>query len=90
MNLSKRKLLEIKISDSAKKFIDKAENVLCSRIVQKIEKLSAEPFPHDCIRLAGFKGIFRVRVGNYRILYEVKCSELIIIKIDKRGRAYKD
>ena len=81
--------MEIKLSGLAEKFLDKCEKELYNRISQKIEKLSLNPFPSDTVKLAGFDKIVRIRVGDYRILYKIDFSELIIIKIDKRGRVYK-
>ncbi|MCD6455879.1 MAG: type II toxin-antitoxin system RelE/ParE family toxin [Methanophagales archaeon] len=48
------------------------------------------PVIHDTKTVEGSKGLFRVRVGDYRILYEVdyKNNLLGIIKIDKKPRVY--
>jgi mRNA interferase RelE/StbE len=61
------------------------------RLLQKIEQLRREPIGHDTKRVEGFKEkLFRVRVGSYRILYEIdhKNPLIGIVKIDKRDRAY--
>lgn len=57
----------------------------------KIEKLQTEPFPQDCKRVVGTKEkLFRVRVGDYRILYLVDYdrNKILIADIDKRTRVY--
>ena len=63
-----------------------------TRIANKINELEKNPFPQDIERVEGFKGIkvFRVRVGDFRILYFVdyNSSKLYIEKIDKRGKVY--
>ena len=62
-----------------------------SRIFSKIEKLKDDPIPHGSIKLRGTKeDIFRIRVGDYRVLYEVDNGvEIIgIIKIGKRSNVY--
>ena len=48
------------------------------------------PIIHDTKTVEGSKGLFRIRVGDYRILYEVDYRNNLIgvIKIDKRRRIY--
>ena len=45
----------------------------------------------DVKKLAGCKSDFRLRVGNYRIIYQINNEELIILitKADTRGQIYK-
>ena len=57
----------------------------------KIEKLKIKPIIHNTKTIEGYEErLFRVRVGDYRILYEVEYpnNKLGIIKIDKRPRVY--
>ena len=65
---------------------------LLKRISNKIDELEKNPFPQDIERVEGYKDIkvFRVRVGDYRILYFVdySASKVYIEKIDKRSRVY--
>jgi len=76
----------------AHKSIKKLDNQSKDRIKKKIVKLQEDPFPPDCVRVEEYKQekIFRVRVGNYRILYLVRyeMQQILIVKIDKRGRVY--
>lgn len=62
------------------------------RILDKIKKLSNNPFPQDTKRVVERKEkTFRIRVGGYRITYVVFMSKktIVITDIDKRGRIYK-
>lgn len=60
-------------------------------IVSKVEELSENPIPLECRKLKGSDHIYRVRVGNYRIIYEVMDKELIvqIIRVRHRKDAYR-
>ncbi len=71
-------------------FLKKADKVLVKRVIEKIEKLRKDPIIHDTKTVEGSKGVFRVRVGDYRILYEVdyKNNLIGIVKIDKRPKVY--
>ncbi len=82
-------MFNINYSNQARKFLKKADKILAKRILEKIENLREEPVIHDTKRIEGEK-LFRVRVGKYRILYEVDYKENLIgvIKIDKRSRMY--
>ncbi len=84
-------MLSLVFSSHAQRFLKKCDDGLCERIISKIEKLKDEPFPSDSKRIKGRKDKhFRVRVGNYRVLYSVNrgTKELVIEDIDKRSRAY--
>ena len=74
------------------KFIKKLDNQTKERIKGKLLKLQEDPFPSEVERMEGYKGekIFRVRVGDYRILYFVRheSNQIFVAKIDKRSRVY--
>jgi mRNA interferase RelE/StbE len=62
---------DVSYSNKSKKFLRKADKVIVKRVIEKIEKLRENPVIHDTKTVEGSKGLFRVRVGDYRILYEV-------------------
>ncbi len=82
--------MKIKFSKRAEKFLRNCEKEIYLRVIKKINELSENCFPQDTKRIQGEKGqVFRVRIGDYWILYEVHSNELIqIVHIDKRGRIY--
>jgi mRNA interferase RelE/StbE len=84
-------MLEIQFTSQARKFLKRLNNVNWNRVMQKIDGLRSGLFSHDVKRVVGRKEkTFRVRVGDYRILYVVfRVRNLLFIsKIDKRPRAY--
>lgn len=86
-------MLNIKISNYAKKFLRKCDKNLYTRILSQIKELSDNPFPQNVKRITGRKEkTFRVRTGKHRITYVVfKVKKIIFIAdIDKRGRIYKN
>jgi mRNA interferase RelE/StbE len=84
-------MFNVKYSRKAVKFLKSLDKTTVSRILTKIEKLKHNPFSHDSKIVEGYsEKLFRVRVGDYRILYEVDYNGnlLGIVKIDKRSRVY--
>ncbi len=59
-------------------------------IVQRIEALADDPRPNGCEKLSGQER-YRVRQGNYRIIYEIVDDQLIVtvVKIGHRREVYK-
>lgn len=82
-------MYQILIKKRAKKFIDKLAATEKKRVVEAIERL---PEGEDIKKLRGYEGIFRLRVGSYRIIYEVDNGKFIVTVIDagNRGQIYKD
>ena len=84
-------ILDANYSNQALRFFKQAERDVATRILKKIEHLRGEPFPADTKPVEGFREkLYRVRVGDFRILYEICYDKNIlgIVKIDKRGRVY--
>ena len=59
-------------------------------ILQKIESLSTEPRPHGSEKLSG-QDRYRIRQGDYRILYSIKDDLLVvwIVKVGHRKFVYR-
>jgi mRNA interferase RelE/StbE len=60
------------------------------RIIKKIEKLTHDPRPKGCEKISGHDR-FRIRQGNYRIIYSIQDDELTIwvVKIGHRREIYR-
>lgn len=69
---------EIRISRSALKALARIERRDQQRIRAVIELLADDPRPPACIALVGEQGVYRVRVGDYRVLYEVFDAVLVV------------
>ena len=61
------------------------------RVRAAIDLLTDEPRPPGCVALAGEDSVYRVRVGNYRILYEVIDTRLVIqvVRVAHRRDVYR-
>ncbi len=79
---------KIIIEKQALRFIRKQNEAKQKLIMKAIHQL---PFEGDIKTMQGMKGYFRLRVGEYRILYTVDHGELIVFVVDagNRGDVYK-
>jgi mRNA interferase RelE/StbE len=61
------------------------------RVVSAAEALADDPFPAGCTKLSGSERSYRIRVGDYRVLYDVFSGRLLIevIKVGHRKDVYK-
>ena len=80
----------IKIKKSAQKSLAKIAQPHQVNIIQSIRNLSNQPRPNACKKLAG-RDAWRIRVGNYRIIYEISDFELVVlvVNIGHRSEIYK-
>jgi len=78
------------LSASARKDLDQLDHSLQIRIIKKLKALEANPRSQGAIKLSGSSS-WRVRVGDYRIIYEIRDSQLIVsvIKIGHRREIYR-
>lgn len=61
------------------------------RIISKIQSLAANPRPHGSEKLAGYNDRYRVRQGNFRIVYLIDDDrdEVTVYKIGDRKEVYR-
>ena len=59
----------IDIKPSARRELENLSDSLIARLLPKIEGLTANPRPSGCRKLRGYKDLWRIRVGNYRVVY---------------------
>ncbi len=81
---------KIEIKKSAIKELNNLPKNDLKRIIQKIQNLSDNPRPSDCKKLTSEEK-YRIRSGNYRILYLIEDDLLIIyvVKIGHRRDVYR-
>jgi mRNA interferase RelE/StbE len=82
-------MFEIFFENQPEKFLNKVSAELNKRLTDKIEKLGYNPVPSDARLVVGRKDkTFRIRVGDYRILYLIINQSVLIVKIEKRSKVY--
>lgn len=76
----------------AQRFLRKLrDKTLTARLVAAMRELTSQPRPPGCDKLAGPEDLYRVRVGDYRIVYQVRDQELLVlvVKIGHRREVYR-
>ena len=77
-------LFEIRWKKSAKAELRKLPKSVIQRIIKAVEKLAIHPYPQGCRKIQGAAHTYRLRVGDYRVLYSVE-SALLLIEIIRAG-----
>lgn len=72
----------IEVTREALRTLAKLDKPIRRRVQTAIDKLSQDPRPAGVRPLHGLKGAYRVRVGDYRILYTVDDGRLIVVVVD--------
>ncbi|PKL64215.1 MAG: type II toxin-antitoxin system mRNA interferase toxin, RelE/StbE family [Methanomicrobiales archaeon HGW-Methanomicrobiales-3] len=60
-------------------------------IFEHIENLASDPVPHHAHKITGTENLYRIRVGDYRVIYQVlhECHQVTVIYIRHRSVVYR-
>ena len=80
---------EIRFLPSVRKDLRGIPKPTVKRILLAIDRLATTPRPPECKKLTG-RDLFRIRVGVYRVVYEIRGDELVVIvvKVGHRREMY--
>jgi mRNA interferase RelE/StbE len=81
----------IRIKKSVEKDLTQLPRDLILSVLSTIESLGSDPFPRNFCKISGAEHFYRVRVGEYRIVYQVLVEEKVvtIFYIRHRSVAYR-
>ena len=81
---------EIVIKKSAQKEIKQLPKHTINRVITKIKSLEENAYPAGAVKLVGSENTWRIRVGNYRIIYDVYEDRLVteVVAVRHRKDAY--
>jgi mRNA interferase RelE/StbE len=76
---------------SARRELEALDASVVGRIFPRIRALAKEPRPRGCRKLRGEKNLWRIRVGDYRVVYAIYDEERLvdIAAVRHRDRAYR-
>jgi mRNA interferase RelE/StbE len=80
----------VELKPSAQKELERLPNDLIERVVSKLEVLQDDPRPPGCKKLKGGDREYRLRVGDYRIVYLIIDSKHLVsvTRIRHRSEVY--
>jgi len=81
----------ILLKDSVRKDLDSISGIDLRRIIDRIGSLAENPRPVGCEKLSGQER-YRIRQGNYRIIYSIQDTELTVwvVKVGHRREVYRN
>ena len=84
-------IYEVKLSRRALRSLISLERSQQQRIRAALDLLSENPRPPNCVAMRGEDSVYRVRIGDYRIVYEVRDLLLLVhvVRIGHRREVYR-
>jgi mRNA interferase RelE/StbE len=81
----------VELKPSAERAFGKLDRQVQGRLRAVIDALAEDPHPPASKKLQGLEGLYRVRVGDYRIVYQVEDDVLVVlvIRIGHRREVYR-
>jgi len=82
---------EILLEQAAERDLKKLPSEMFKRIIPKIKKLAGNPKPQWSRKITGSKNDWRIRVGDYRIIYEIdaRAKKVKVMRIRHRKDVYR-
>ena len=79
------------IKPSAAKVIRKLDRSTQRRVIRLLELLAQEPRPRGVVKLEGDENLWRVRIGDYRVIYEIHDDRLVVLvlRVGHRRGVYR-
>lgn len=81
----------VRYDPKALKELAKLDKPLARRVLQAVGALALTPRPSGARALVGNPELWRIRIGDHRVIYTIKDAELLILvlRVAHRGRVYR-
>jgi len=81
----------VMVARSARKELESLPSRVVERVLPRLDLLAHEPRPSGCRKLSGGQNLWRLRVGDYRIVYSVDDRQQVvdIVAVRHRKDAYR-
>ena len=82
---------DVIIKPSAEKQLDKLPKTVRIRVIEKLEELCHDPRPEGAVKLKGAEDLWRIRIGVYRVIYQILDDRLLVfvLRVSHRKDIYK-
>lgn len=84
-------IYRIEFTKKANKQFQALPTQVKQRIALKVESLAQEPRPAGTVKLSGEDNAYRIRIGDYRVVYSIFDEEVVILifRVSHRRDAYR-
>jgi len=69
---------QIVFARSAREELESLPSAVALRILRRVESLATTPRPRGCRKLAGSEDLWRIRIGDYRVIYAIRDAERLV------------
>ena len=85
-------MYQVRLSRRALKDADRLPGEVWQRALNALRVLREDPRPRGCIKIQGEVNLYRIRVGDYRALYDIDdtAQMVMVLRIQHRREAYRD
>ena len=80
-------MFKISWGEKAYNELEKLEPIIARRIVKKVKQLENDPYSMNIKKLKGQEG-FRLRIGDYRVIFYIEKNDIFILKVGHRKNIY--
>lgn len=83
-------MYSVKITSRAESDLKRLDRPVKNRVVTAILALASNPRPPGCLKVKSAEGVWRIRVGDWRIGYEIddRLQEVVVIRVGHRSEFY--
>ena len=85
-------MYRVELKRQPEKFIRQQDRRIQTQLVAALKKLAENPRPPQAKKLEGMDGLYRIRTGDYRIVYLIEDDKLIVlvVRIGHRKEIYRE
>ena len=77
---------QVIVPKPVQKQLDSLPDIVRKRVPKRIVALKETPRPLGCVKLKGYENEYRIRIGSYRVRYEVRDEESIVLLLHCKHR----
>jgi mRNA interferase RelE/StbE len=83
-------MYKVTITGRAERELKRLDRQVKNRVVKAVLDLASNPRPAGCLKVKSEEGVWRIRIGDWRIGYQVNDAslEVVIIRIGHRSEFY--
>lgn len=75
-------MYQVDVQRKAEKQIDRLPPEIRRRVLVSLRDLKNNPRPGDVVKMRGFDRRYRIRIGNYRVIYDIYDDRLLVVVVE--------